>query len=298
MTDLLPVLYGSLVIMTPLLLAATGGLFAELSGRLNIALEGQLLIGAFFAVFAVQYTGSLFAGLAASILASTAFSALLAFVSLKLRSNVFIAGLAVNLLANGLSVVLSHRFFNTRGLVALRDFRALPTVELPLVNKIPGIGEFLSGHTPYVYAAWLLLLLSWVAIFKTPFGYRLRACGKHAEELAALGLKPDTYRLIAFLVSGFFCGIAGSLISLRIGGFVPNMTGGRGWIALVVIYLGLRRPLGLLLAAFLFGLAEAVANYVQGFNIPASLVLALPYMVTFLSMVLVSIMTKKRNSIV
>ena len=298
MTDLLPILFSSLQIMTPLLLAATGGLFAELSGRLNVALEGQLLIGAFFAVFAVHHTGSLFAGLAVSCLASLACSALLAFVGLKLRSNIFIAGLAVNLLANGLSIVLSHRFFDTRGLVALRDFRALPAVRLPLLDRSGAIGDIVSGHTAYVYAAWGLLLLSWLAIFKTPFGYRLRACGKHAAELEALGMKPDTYRWIAFLVSGFFCGIAGSLISLRIGGFVPNMTGGRGWIALVVIFLGLRRPLGLFLAAFLFGLAEALANYVQGLDVPASLVLALPYLVTFFSMILVSILTKKRNSIV
>ncbi|MCL2192501.1 MAG: ABC transporter permease [Treponema sp.] len=290
-------LSSAIVIMTPLLFAATGGLFTELAGKLNIALEGLLLTGAFFAILAVHYTGSLAAGLFAAILASVALSTLLAFTSLKLRSNVFIAGLAANLLAGGLTVVLSQHFFNTRGVVVLRDFRPLPVVNIPIVENIPIAGELLSGHSVYVYAAWFLLFLAWLAIFKTPFGYRLRACGKHSQALVSLGLKPDTYRWAAFLVSGFFCGIGGSLLSLHLGVFVPGMTAGRGWIALVVIFLGVRKPFGLLAAAFIFGLAEALSNYAQGFDIPADLVLAMPYLLTLLAMIFVSVWTKRKNRV-
>ena len=297
MSDLLPTLSSAIVIMTPLLFAATGGLFTELAGKLNIALEGLLLTGAFFAILAAHYTGSLAAGLAAAILASLALSALLAFASLKLRSNVFIAGLAANLLAGGLTVVLSQHFFNTRGVVILRDFRPLPVVNVPLVENIPVAGELLSGHSVYVYAAWLLLLLSWVAIFKTPFGYRLRACGKHSDALVSLGVKPDAYRWAAFLASGLFCGIGGSLLSLHLGVFVQGMTAGRGWIALVVIFLGIRRPLGLLVAAFVFGLAEALSNYAQGFDVPADFVLAMPYLLTLLAMIFVSVWAKRKNRV-
>jgi len=297
MRDMLPTLSSAIVIMTPLLFAATGGLFTELAGKLNIALEGLLLTGAFFAILAAHYTGSLAAGLAAAILASIALSALLAFTSLKLRSNVFIVGLAANLLAGGLTVVLSQHIFNTRGVVILRDFRPLPVVNLPLVENMPVAGELLSGHSVYVYAAWLLLILSWVALFKTPFGYRLRACGKHSDALVSLGLKPDTYRWAAFLVSGLFCGIGGSLLSLHLGVFVPGMTAGRGWIALVVIFLGARRPLGLLAAAFVFGLAEALSNYAQGFDVPADFVLAIPYLLTLVAMIFVSVWAKRKNRV-
>ena len=297
MSDVLPTLSSAVTIMTPLLLAATGGLFTELSGKLNIALEGMLLTGAFFAVLAVHHTGSLAAGLAAAVLASLALSALLAFANLKLRSNVFIAGLAANLLAGGLTVVLSQRFFGTRGVMVLPDFRPLPAVALPFLESVPVAGRLLSGHSPYVYAAWLLLFLSWVAIFKTPFGYRLRACGRHAGALESLGVKPDSYRWAAFLVSGVFCGIGGSLLSLHLGVFVPGMTAGRGWIALVVIFLGLRRPLGLLAAAFVFGLAEALSIYVQGFDLPADFVLAMPYLLTFLAMIFVSVWAKRKNRV-
>jgi simple sugar transport system permease protein len=282
--------------MTPVLLAATGGLFTELAGFLNIALEGLLLAGAFSAIAAAHYTGSLAAALAASILASLLLSALLAFSTLKLRSNVFIAGLAVNLLAGGLTVVLSHYFFNTKGVVVFQSDRNIPVINIPFVKHIPVIGDLFSGHSVYVYASWLLLVISWIAIYRTAFGYHLRACAVHSTALASLGLKPDTYRYAAFLVSGFFCGIGGSFLSLNLGAFVPNMTAGKGWIALVVIFLGARRPQGLLAAAFVFGLAEALSNYAQGLrNVPADFILAMPYLLTLLAMVLVSALQKRRE---
>jgi simple sugar transport system permease protein len=279
--------------MTPILLAATGGLFTELAGFLNIALEGLLLAGAFSAIAAAYYTGSFAAALAASILASLLLSALMAFSTLKLRSNVFITGLAVNLLAAGLTVVLSHYFFKTKGVIIFQSDKSIPLVNIPFVKKLPVIGELLSGHSVYVYASWLLLVISWIAIYKTAFGYRLRACANYSMSLASLGIKPDTYRYTAFLVSGFFCGIGGSFLSLNLGAFVPNMTAGKGWIALVIIFLGGRKPQGLLAAAFVFGLAEALSNYAQGLrNVPADFILAMPYLLTLLAMVLVSVWKK------
>jgi simple sugar transport system permease protein len=283
--------------MTPLLFAATGGLFTGLSGMLNIALEGLLLAGAFSAVAAVYYTGSFAAGLAAAVFASLALSLVIAFTTLNLRSNVFITGLAANLLAGGLTIVLSSRLFNTRGVVVLGDMHRLPVIHIPFINRIPVIGELFSGHSGYVYAAWLLLLVSWLVLYKTPFGYRLRACDKHGEALASLGLKSDAYRFAAFLICGFCCGIGGSFLSLNLGVFVPNMPAGKGWIALVVIFLGGRRPLGLLAAAFVFGLAEAFSNYAQGrSNVPADFIIAVPYLFTLLAMVAVSIYGQKKNS--
>jgi simple sugar transport system permease protein len=293
---MLPVLHSAVGIMTPLLFAATGGLYTELAGMLNIALEGLLLAGAFSAIATVYFTGSFTAGLCAAIFASMILSALLAVTTIKLRSNVFITGLAANLLASGLTIVLSHYFFNTRGVIALHDIDNLPLIVIPFINNIPVMGALLSGHSAYVYASWLLLFISWLAIYKTPFGYHLRACDKHSSALASLGIYPDTYRWIAFLVSGFLCGIGGSFLSLNLGAFVPNMTAGKGWIALVVIFLGIRRPLGLIAAAFVYSLAEAFSNYAQGlFNIPADFILAMPYLFALLAMILVSIRGKRSS---
>ncbi|MDR0456841.1 MAG: ABC transporter permease [Treponema sp.] len=296
MKNLFPALHSAVTIMTPLLFAATGGLFTELAGMLNIALEGLLLAGAFSAIAAVYFTGSFTAGLIAAVCVSVTLSALLAFTTLNLRSNVFITGLAANLLAGGLTVVLSQYFFDTRGVVVLHGTAHLPLVTIPFINAIPVMGALLSGHSVYVYMGWLLLLVSWMVIYKTPFGYHLRACDKHSAALASLGIQPDTCRRIAFLVSGFFCGIGGSFLSLNLGAFVPNMTAGKGWIALVVIFLGARRPLGILAAAFVFGLAESFSNYAQGLlNMPADFILAMPYLLTLLAMVFVSVRQKGRN---
>ena len=286
-------LRSTVVIMTPLLFAATGGLFTELSGMLNIALEGLLLTGTFAAVAAVAFTGSFAAGLFAAIISSMALALLTAFTTLKLRSNIFITGLAANMLSSGLTVVLSYQLFNTRGVVVLRDIASLPVINIPLVCNIPFLGSLLSGHSLYVYASWLLLLLSWALIYKTPFGYRLRASGKRSEALASLGIESSTFRYAAFAISGIFCGIGGSFLSLNLGAFVPNMPAGKGWIALVIIFLGSRRPIGLIIAAFIFGLAEAFSNYAQGlFSLPADFILALPFFFTLLAMIVSSIFSR------
>jgi simple sugar transport system permease protein len=291
-----PILHSAVNIMTPLLLAAMGGLFTDLSGMLNIALEGLLLIGAFAAVAAAYYSGSLAGGLAAAILASMTLAAILGWVTLRLRSNVFITGLAANLFAAGITVVLSHRLFQTRGVVAPGNMPRLPRFRIPLIGEIPLIGDIFSGHSYFVYLSWVLLFLTWLVLYKTPFGFRLRACDKHSQALVSLGLKPDTYRFIGFLISGFTCGIGGAFLSLNLGVFVPNMSSGKGWIALVVIFLGNRKPPGLFAAAFIFGLTDAFSNYAQGvLNVPADFILAIPYIFTLLVMIGVSFFVRGKT---
>ena len=278
----------ALVIMTPILFAATGGLFTAHAGMLNIALEGSLLIGAFAAAATAYVTGSFAAGIAAAMLASAALSALHAFAALKLRANVFITGLAANLLAGGLTAVLTQSLIGAPGIIDLRS---------ALRSALPAPGASIPGA--FIIASWLLLGAAWLALYKTPFGYRLRACDANAAALESLGIQAGAYRWAAFLISGFFCGIGGAFLSLNLGAFVPNMSAGKGWIALVIIFLGGRRPLGLLAAAFAYGLAEAFSNHAQGLqfarlSVPADLVLALPYILTLLAMVLASIWEKRR----
>jgi simple sugar transport system permease protein len=225
-------------------------------------------------------------------------AALLGAVTLRLRSNVFIAGLAVNLFASGLTVVLSFRFFGTRGITVFRDLPRLGTLTIPGIARVPLIGDLFSGHTGYVYLSWLLLGIAWVVLYRTPFGFRLRSCEKNSPALISLGLKPGVYRFSALLISGFACGIGGSALSLNLGAFVPNISSGKGWIALVIIFLGNRKPLGLLIAAFIFGLADAFSNYAQGsLKVPADFILAVPYVFTLLVMIGVSIYAKRKRGI-
>jgi simple sugar transport system permease protein len=284
--------------MTPLLFAAMGGLFTELGGMLNIALEGLLLMGAFGAVFFAHVSGSLLWGVVLGTGLSVILSAVMGGITLKLKANVFITGLAVNLFAAGLTVVLSFRFFHTRGVVVFNDLPRLTVFTIPGIHRVPVLGDLLSGHTWYVYAGWVLLFICWFVIYRTPFGFRLRACEKRGEALISLGLKPDHYRFAAFLLSGLTCGIGGSYLTLNLRAFVPNISSGKGWIALVVIFLGNRRPQGLLWAAFVFGLADAFSNFAQGaLNVPADFILAIPYLFTLLMMIVVSIYSKRTGGI-
>ena len=293
---IISLLRSTIIIMTPLLFAAAGGLFTSLAGTLNIALEGLLLIGAFSSMAALYYTGSFIAALTAAILASIALSALIGYITFVLRSNVFITGLAANLLAAGLCIVLSDNMFSTRGVVTPENGFRLPAA-LPAIRDIPIIGDIFSGHSWYIYTSWVLLLLCWILLFKTPFGYRLRACEKHDIALISLGVNPGFYRFTAFLISGLCCGIGDSFLSMNLGVFVPGMSAGKGWIALVIIFLGNRKPVGLFAAAFVFALAEAFSNYVQGlWSIPVDFILAFPYISTLIAMIAVSIHTKRKQA--
>ena len=294
----IPVLHSAVAIMTPLLLAAMGGLFTELSGMLNIALEGLMLTGAFTSIIFTFYTGSMVVGVLLGIVCTMALAALLGTVTLHLKSNVFITGLATNLFASGLTVVLSFRLFGNKGVVVFDQIGNLPRLHIPVLQRIPIIGDLFIGHHILVYLSWILLLVvSWV-LYKTPFGFRLRAAGLHETTLVSLGMRPQRYRFIAFLISGFTCGLAGAVLTLNLGAFVPNITSGKGWIALVVIFLGQKKPLGLLLAALVFGFADAFSNYAQGaYNIPADFILAIPYIFTLLAMVGFSMYTSRKNRV-
>jgi len=142
----------------------------------------------------------------------------------------------------------------------------------------------------YIAAAVLALSAVWLAVYKTPFGYRLRACEKNGEALVSLGIRPRVYQTAAILISGFFCGIGGSFLSLNLGAYVPGMSAGNGWVALAVIFLGGRKPLGVLAAAFLFSLAEVLSNYAQGvMSLPADFILAFPYVTALIAMIVISI---------
>jgi len=271
--EILPILKSAVIIMIPILFAAAGGLFPALTGILNIALEGLLLAGAFSSLAVFHFTGNIVLSVTASVFTAMLLSAIHVFASFKLRANIFISGLALNLFSTGLCTVLSDKLFNTRGVVVFQNDAKIPSS--------------LAGW--YLFFLIIFIIITWLAVNKTPFGVRLRSCEKNSEAMVSLGIDPQFYRITALFMSGVTCGIGGSFLSLNIGAFVPGMSAGKGWIALVVIFLGGRKPLGILAAAFVFSIAEAFSNYSQGiWNIPADFILAFPYICTLLVLIIVS----------
>ncbi len=284
----------ALAAMTPLLFAALGGLFTELTGMLNIALEGLIVIGAFFSVTGASLSGSLLAGILAGTAASTLAALLYGQITLKLRANEFITGLATNLLAAGITVVLSQQFYQTKGVIPF-ELPDLPVLTTGLA-RIPLLGPVLFNQNVLTHLSWLSALLAWIIIRRTAFGMRLRATGSNSKAMAALGLKPDRYRLAAILLSGMACGLAGAYLSLDLSAYVPNISSGRGWIALVAIYLGSRKPAGIVAACFVFALAESYSNYAQGvLKIPSEFILAIPYAATLVALIAGSVVSRRRK---
>ncbi len=264
----------ALELMVPILIAALGGLLTERAGVLNIGLEGLILVGAFAAIVGANLTGSLLTGVLFAVAAGLTLATVYSVACIELRANIFVAGLAINLLAAGIVPTLSSLLYGTRGVVRLA------TAASPL--RIAGVSVM-------VPAAVLLAIVIHVFLFETPHGIRLRAAGGNPEALVARALRPNRYRRFAMLSSGALAGLAGAALALRLGVYVPNISAGRGWIALVAIFLGVRHPLGIVAGAFVFALFDSFAAAAQGFtDVPGTLLLGLPYLITLAAMVLYS----------
>jgi ABC-type uncharacterized transport system permease subunit len=294
----IPLIHNAVGIMTPFLLAAIGGLFTELAGMLNIALEGLILTGAFFSIVFASATGSLLGGIFLGVVCAMLLALLFAAITLYLRANVFITGLATNLFASGFTIVLARQFYQTKGVIQFSDVPALPAFVVPgALQRIPVLGDVLFGQNVIVYATWVLVLLAAVVIYRTPFGMRLRGTGLSPATIVSIGRDPRHYQLAGILISGFTCGLAGAYLTLQLAAFVPEISSGRGWIALVAIYLGNKTPLGIVAASFVFGLGESFSNWAQGiFNVPADFILALPYVITVAAMIAYAIIRHYRSS--
>jgi len=267
----------------PIAAAALGGLFTATAGSLSVALEGSILVGAFAAAAVGQAGQSLALGMAAGALAGALLSLLVATAAIALRADVFVAGLAANVLAPGAASAISQAVFGTKGV--------LPA-EAIAVGAAPSasIGRSILDQGPAFYALVGAVILLAVAHSKSVFGLRVRASGEGEDAARAAGISPDRYRFAAHLVSGAASGLAGAALACGVAAFVPGMSAGRGWIALVAVYLGGRKPAGVALACLLFGFLLALSNLAQGLSSQAAsgaeLLQAMPYLATAIAFVL------------
>jgi simple sugar transport system permease protein len=277
----------TLSILIPLLLIATGGLITDLSGSLNIALEGLVTISALFSIIGTSITNSIILGTVIGISSAMILAFILSTITTKLKANIFITGLATNLLATGLCATITYSIYNTRGVVTFDNLKKVPKFNLGPIE----ISSFLI-------LALLILVIVNVFLNSTATGLRIRACGIDPHSLKSYGISRSRTKLIAFLLSGFFCGIAGSYLSLNLGTYVPGISAGKGWIGLVIIYLAGSNIKFILPAALAFAFAESLSIYYQGItNLPPDIVLALPSIFTLIMMVVVSIWVNKKNVI-
>ncbi len=292
-------LFNSIEISAPFLIAALGALLTERAGVLNIALEGLILIGAFFAYAVSAASGSILLGVAAGCGAAVLLSTVLSLFSLRGGANIFIAGLAANLAAAGIIPLLSERFYGTKGVIKLVTSFKPPRLLADLNTGVSFIDDIFFGHSLFVYGALLLTVITHLFLNNTRAGLRMRAAGISREFLRSRGVCAGHYQWAALLLSGAACGLAGAALSLRLGAFVPNVSGGRGWIALVVVFIGFRRPFGILAGALLFGFAENFTGYLQQVlqgSGSGTWLWSVPYLLTAAAFVGASVIQKRREA--
>jgi simple sugar transport system permease protein len=269
--------FDALVFLAPLLPAAVGGLATELAGTLNIALEGLILTGAFVYVAAASVAGPV-AGAFIALAVTAAVSYGMDVISRKAKADSFVVGLGINMLAPALASILSQVFFGTKGVVVVPELQSSRVLES--LSSTSFVGP-VFGHRLSDYLAILVAMVIGVALAYTPFGLRARAAGQNPEALRMAGLDAGRLRGIAFLVSGLACGASGAALAASLGAYVPNMSAGRGWIALVAIYLGGKGLAGTVVASAFFAVLLSVASGAQSLSVaPPELLMALPYFVT------------------
>ncbi|MFG1705835.1 ABC transporter permease [Nonomuraea sp. M3C6] len=274
----------------PVVLAALGGMLCQAAGVFNIALEGQLLWGAFTAVVFSDLTGSAWAGVAGAVVATVLYAAMLSAASVTFRADPIVVAVGTNLLALGLTGFLMRQIFGSGGTYSSPDLAGLPTLaELGL--DVPVLGP----QSPLVPLA--LVLVAAVAwwLRATRSGLRIRAIGQHREAAEALGLKAGAYRHGSVLAAGALCGLAGAQLALgNVTLFSEGMSAGRGWIAVVAVMLGGVLPYRVLLACLLFGVAEAVGFRLQGVGLPQQAADAAPYVITLIALILAGAAARRR----
>lgn len=293
--QLLLTLDATLRLAAPLIFCALAGLFSERSGVIDISLEGKLLGSAFAAAAVASLSGSVWLGLLAAAGVSVCMALVHGFACITHRGNQIVSGLAVNILASGLTVTLGIAWFGRGGQTPTLDTdQRFQPIRLPFVETLQDApllgaiyGELLSGHRLPVYLAFVAVPLAALLLARTRFGLRLRAVGESPEAVDSAGVSVPWLRYRAVILAGILCGIAGAYLSTAHGaGFVREMSAGKGYIALAAMIFGKWRPWPALFACLLFGFLEAASARLQGVELPvigqapADLMLILPYVMT------------------
>ena len=268
---------------TPLLFAAIGGMFSERSGVTNIGLEGMMLMGAFFGILGADKFGTWYLGLLTAIVAGGLMALLHAVLAISLRSDQIVGGTAINFLALGLTGYLYIDLYGAEGTPT--DIPGIPAINLSFTEGVPFFGAVFADLNLMIWIAILLVPLSWIVLFKTPLGLRIRAVGEHPKAADTVGISVYRIRYSAVVLSGMLAAAGGAYLSIGfLNSFTENMTAGRGFIALAAVIFGNWRPFGAAAACLLFGFSSALAQRLPEYSDSAAVLFqALPYVLTLIA---------------
>ena len=297
------ILFGSITMAAalrmavPLILSSIGGCFGDRTGIFNIALESFMLCAAFFATLGTYYAGSPYVGVLCGIAAGLFCAVLFGVFVFHLGSSGMVVSIAMNLGMDAFTSFLLLHLFGKRGSFMDPRLVSLPVIRLPFVHQIPYVGEVLGRHNIIVYLTLFAVIGTWIAMYKTPFGLRLRSVGINEKAAQTTGTNVLRYKWYSVLITGFFVGAAGAVLPL--GGtsvFTENMSAGRGFLAVAAIMIARGNPVLAALFSFMFAYAQALAASMQNFGRPSQIVLALPYVLTIVVLLASGISARRRGS--
>jgi ABC-type uncharacterized transport system permease subunit len=273
-----------LVFSTPLVFAGIGGMYSERSGVVNIGLEGMMLMGAFWGVYGADKGGSWIVGVLTAMVAGGALALVHAIFAIHLRADQIVGGTAVNFLALGITGYFFFQLYHGEDVPV--GISTIPRVNLPWIGDLHFLGPAIGHLNLMVWLSFALVVLSYVVVFKTPIGLRIRACGEHPRAADTVGISVYGIRYACVVLSGVLAALGGAYLSIGFGGgtFNDNMTAGRGFIALAAMIFGNWRPFGTFYAALLFGFSTALAYRLPVYSATAAtLFQALPYVLTLIA---------------
>lgn len=277
-------------VATPILLASLGAVICERAGVVNLGLDGTMLISALFGVLGSAYGGNLFWGIIAGIGSAIIVSGIFAYFHLVLKANAVLCGTAVNTIASGLTVFALQLASGEKGSSSSLKSYVFPTVNIPIIKDIPVLGDILSGHNLITYIAFVMVIVIWILMYKTPLGLRMRAVGENPNAASSVGQNVIKIRILATLLCGVLVGFGGMYLSMGyLSMFTRDMVAGRGFIALAACAMGQATPIGALISSMVFAFFDGLSNILQLLQIPSEFVQMLPYIATIFGSTVYSI---------
>lgn len=284
------IIYATLLYTTPLLFAALGSCFSEVSGVINIGIEGMMTAGAFAGCVVAYFTGNPWIGFLCGGLAGMLFGALHAVATVRLGADQTISGTAINMMAPGIAIMMARAMFNSTDTIPLQPSMKIPVLLAGKFDTSTVWGTFCKNvfsNYAIIYLVFILVIVVWFVFYKTRFGLRMRACGEHPQACETLGINVLRMRFLCVCISGFMSGLGGACMTMAITNqFRPISIVGQGFIAIAAVIFGKFKPQGAMLGCLLFGLCTGLKVVLGSSTVSVQLVSMIPYVVTVIVLVL------------
>ena len=283
-------------VMTPILFAALACMIFTKGGIDSIGTEGIMLTCALAAPLGSYITKSAILGVIIAMIIGALLSCLFGYVTISLKSEPVLAGIALNTLASGLTIFVIYYATGEKGSTQSLNSPTVANVQIPLLKEIPILGDIFSGHSVLTYLGILITILLAFLIYKTPTGLRIRSVGENPEAAKSVGISILKYKYISLILAGALCGLGGAYMSMSyVSFFSKEMVAGRGFIGMAAESMGRGTPWGVMLSALLFGAADSLAIRLQLLQLPAQLIQTIPYVITIVAIAIYSYSRSKQK---